>query len=256
METIHNFRDVGGQRTEDGLLVRRGMVYRSGSLARASDADLERLSSLGLRTVCDLRTHQERDDHPDRIPRHRGIRSLHIPVKVNQHDESGLLLRLLWLVFGRARRLDYGEVARKSYREYVTDFSPQFSAVMKVATEPQNLPMLIHCTAGKDRTGFACSLIQLTLGVSPEVVMADYLRSNNHLDRFKEVTLYKLRFLKLFGVSKQKILPLLEARSEYLEAAWDQISQDYGSVGGYVREGLGFSDEDTRRLKRLFLEEG
>ncbi|MFO7971356.1 MAG: tyrosine-protein phosphatase, partial [Desulfobacterales bacterium] len=82
------------------------------------------------------------------------------------------------------------------------------------------------------------------------------LRSNHHLDKFKEVTLYKLRFLKLFGVSKQKILPLLEARSEYLEAAWDQISQDYGSVGGYVREGLGFSDEDTRRLKRLFLQEG
>ncbi len=256
METIHNFRDVGGQRTEDGLLVRRGMVYRSGSLARASDADLERLSSLGLRTVCDLRTHQERDDHPDRIPRHRGIRSLHIPVKVNQHDESGLLLRLLWLVFGRARRLDYGEVARKSYREYVTDFSPQFSAVMKVATEPQNLPMLIHCTAGKDRTGLACGLIQLALGVSPQAVMEDYLRTNDHLDEFTEEMLNRFGFVRFFGVSREMVLPLFEARREYLEAAFDQIRRDYGTVSDYLREGLSFSDEDRRRLRRLLLEEG
>jgi len=256
MEAIHNFRDIGGSRTVEGRRVKRGVLYRSASLAYASPADLKELSSLGIRTVCDLRTHEERNDDPDRVPRHAGVRSVHVPIQVNHHNKPGVISRIAWLLFGKARRLDYEAIARESYREYVVDFRAEFASVMKMASEDHNLPLLIHCTAGKDRTGFACSLIQLTLGVSPEVVMADYLRSNNHLDRFKEVTLYKLRFLKLFGVSKQKILPLLEARSEYLEAAWDQISQDYGSVGGYVREGLGFSDEDTRRLKRLFLEEG
>lgn len=256
MEGIHNFRDVGGQRTEDDRLVKRGMLYRSGSLADASDADMERLSALGIRTICDLRTHQERDDNPSRIPRHAGIRALHVPVKVNQHDESGLLLRVLWLLFGKARRLDYGKLARESYREYVTDFRPQFSTVMKLTADDHNLPLLIHCTAGKDRTGFACSLIQLTLGVPPEAVVEDYLRSNEHLDAFTDRMLHKLRFASLFGLSREKLLPLFEARREYLEAAFDQIRDDYGTVSDYVREGLGISSKEVRRLKGLLLEDG
>jgi len=256
MEGIHNFRDVGGQRTEDDRLVKRGMLYRSGSLADASNADLERLSALGIRTICDLRTHQERDDNPSRLPRHAGIRVLHIPVKVNRHDESGLLLRALWLLFGKARKLDYGKLARESYREYVTDFRPQFSTVMKLAADDHNLPLLIHCTAGKDRTGFACSLIQLMLGVPPEAVLDDYLRSNDHLDAFTDGMLHKLRFASLFGLSREKLLPLFEARQEYLEAAFDQIRRDYGTVSDYVREGLEVSDAQVRRLRGLLLEEG
>ncbi len=256
MDSVHNFRDMGGQRTEDGLLVRRGMLYRSGSLADASDADLRRLSALGIRTICDLRTHQERSNHPDRVPRHAGIRTLHLPVKVDRHDESGLLPRLLWLLFGKARQLDYGELARESYREYVTDFRPQFSTVIKLAAEGHNLPMLVHCTAGKDRTGFASALIQLALGVPREAVLEDYLRSNDHLDDFMDGMVNKLRFASAFGLSREKLLPLFEARQDYLEAAFDQIRRDYGTVSDYLRDGLGFLDEDRRRLRRLLLEEG
>ncbi len=256
MEAIQNFRDVGGCRTVDGLLVRRGLLYRSASLALASRADLEELSSLGIRTICDLRTYEERDEARDRVPRHAAVRSVHIPIRVNHHKDLGVVSRLLWLLFGDGRRLDYESVARESYREYVTDFRSEFGAVMRLASEPHNLPLLIHCTAGKDRTGFACSLIQRTLGVSADVVLDDYLKSNDHLDRFREVTLHRLRFLKLFGISKQRILPLLEARSDYLEAAFDQIRAVHGTVDAYVSDGLGFSERETRRLKGLLLESG
>ncbi len=255
MERVHNFRDAGGHRTEEGLRVKRGVLYRSGNLAAASEADLQRLSSLGIRTVCDLRTYGERSNHPDRTPRHTGVRSIHIPIKVDQHNESGSISRLLWLLFGKARRLDYGDIVRKSYREYVTDFHAEFSTVLRLAAESHNLPLLIHCTAGKDRTGFACSLIQRTLGVPREQVMEDYLRSNEHLDEFTEEILNRFRFIRLFGVTRDKVLPLFEARSEYLEAAFDQIRRDYGTVGSYIRDGLSFSDQDRRRLKSLLLEE-
>lgn len=256
MEAIQNFRDVGGCRTVDGLLVRRGLLYRSASLAHASGADLEELSSLGVRTICDLRTYEERNEDPDRVPRHAGVRSVHIPIRVNHHKDLGMIARLLWLLFGNGRRLDYESVAIESYREYVTDFRSEFGSVIRLASESHNLPLLIHCTAGKDRTGFACSLIQRTLGVSADVVMEDYLKSNDHLDRFREVTLHRLRFLKLFGISKQKILPLLEARSDYLEAAFGQIRDVHGTLDDYVRGGLGFAERDTRRLKALLLEQG
>lgn len=256
MESIHNFRDVGGCRTEEGLLVKRGVLYRSGSLAEASAADVERLTRLGIRTICDLRTYREKSNHPDRTPRHSGVRSIHIPIKVDHHNESGSISRLLWLLFGNARRLDYGKLVRKSYREYVTDFRSEFSAVLRLAAESHNLPLLIHCTAGKDRTGFACSLIQRALGVSPEHVLDEYMRSNENLDAFTEEVLNRFRFVRLFGVTREKVLPLFEARSEYLEAAFDQISRDYGTLGSYLRDGLNFSDEDRRQLKQLLLEEG
>ena len=253
MEAIQNFRDIGGCRTTNGLVVRRGAVYRSASLAYASDSDLRELASLGVRTVCDLRTHEERTESPDRIPRHEGVRSLHIPIEVNHHTALGPIARLMWLLSGKAGRLDYEEIARESYREYVVDFRSEFASVIKLASEPHNLPLLIHCTAGKDRTGFICAVLQLTLGVPQEAVMEHYLQSNDHLDRFRKVTLDRVRFLKVFGVSKQKILPLLEVRSEYLEAALDQIRSDYGTVRDYVLEGLGLSDDDVGHLKRLLL---
>lgn len=255
MESIHNFRDVGGCRTEDGRLVRRGVLFRSGSLAATSPTDVERLAALDIRTICDLRTYGEKEDHPDRAPRHSGVRSIHIPIKVDRHNESGSIARLFWLLFGDARRLDYGKLVRKSYREYVTDFHSEFSTVLRLATESHNLPLLIHCTAGKDRTGFACALIQRALGVPPDHVMEDYMRSNEHLDAFTEEVLNRFRFVRLFGVTREKVLPLFEARTEYLEAAFDQISRDYGTIGSYLRDGLGFSDEDRRQLKKLLLEE-
>ncbi len=256
METIQNFRDVGGCRTADGLLVRRRLLYRSASLAHASQADLKALSSLGIRTICDLRTYDERNEAPERAPRHAGVRTVHIPIRVNHHKDLSVISRLVWLLFGDGRRLDYEAVARESYREYVSDFCSEFGSVMRLASEAHNLPLLIHCTAGKDRTGFACSLIQRILGVPADVVMDDYLKSNDHLDRFREMTLHRLRFLKWFGISKQRILPLLEARRDYLEAAFDQICDVHGTVEDYVREGLGFTARDTRRLKGLLLESG
>ena len=254
MEAIHNFRDVGGYRTQNGLVVKRGLLYRSGSLAEASDNDLAKLSSLGIRTVCDLRTHQERRKNPDRIPGNSNVKSVHIPIKAAMHNESGAIPQLFALLFGEARRLDYAQVAKQVYREYATGFRPEFSEIIKLAAEGSNLPILIHCTAGKDRTGLACGLIQLMLGVPLELVIHDYLLTNGRLHGFKDAMLSRLRILSIFGISREKFLPLFEARSEYLEAAFDQIRHEYGTVKNYVRDGLGFSDKDRLGLKDLLLE--
>jgi protein-tyrosine phosphatase len=252
MDRIHNFRDLGGHRTADGRQVKRGLLYRSASLADASDADLRALSALGIRTVCDLRTVQERADDPDRLP--DGISSLHLPIKVKSHNESGLLLQLAGWLFGGARRFKAGDGLSGFYREYVTDFRPIFSQVIRLAAERDNLPLLIHCTAGKDRTGFACALLQLLLGVPREAVMREYLLSNEHLGEFRAEQLRRFRFLRLIGLSQERIMPFLEVRQEYLEAALEQIARDWGDVENYAREGLGLSVEDRLKLSTLLLE--
>lgn len=254
MERIHNFRDFGGYKTLNGSMVRKGLLYRSGGLAHASDNDLKTILSLEIKTIIDLRTNQERNDNPERLPGTLTIKSIHLPIKVKMHDESGFIRQLLSLLFGKARKINYGEAMKGVYREYVTDFRSEFSAIIRLAADSANLPILIHCTGGKDRTGFACSLIQLILGAPVETVMYDYLKTNDYSHEMKDEIQKRLKKFSYFGISIAKFFPLLEARSEYLDAAYDQIKNDFGTVDDYVRNGLSFSDKDRYMLQNLLLE--
>ena len=255
MEAIPNFRDFGGYPTQNGLVIKKGLLYRSGSLARASERDLQALAALGIRTVCDLRTVKERQQEPDRLPAHLDINSVHIPITARRDTEAGQVRQLLSLLFGPGRGLDYGQFLTEFYREMVTDFNPELARVIRLVSDSRNLPVLIHCAAGKDRTGFACGLIQLLLGVPAELVMADYLRSNEGLDLFRAEMRRKFRLFLIVGPPRRRFLPLLEARREYLQAALEQINRSYGGLDDYARRGLGLSEKDRLGLNRLFLEE-
>ncbi len=254
MESINNFRDFGGYKTQDGSMIKRGLLYRCARLSNASDNDLKKISSLGIKTIIDLRTNKERSEHPDRIPDDSDIKSIHIPIKAKMHNESGFIHQLLSLIFGKARKMNFDQVLQEVYREYVTGFRPEFSRILRLAADSAYLPLLIHCTGGKDRTGFASSLIQLMLGVPLKLVMHDYLLTNGTLGEMKDRFRKRLRVFSLFGVTIEKLLPLFEARTQYLEAALDQIRNDFGSVDDYARQGLNFSDEDKMKLKNLLLE--
>jgi len=254
MEKIHNFRDFGGYKTQNELMIKQGLLYRSGSLANTSDNDLKKISALGIKTIIDLRTKKEKNNNPDRISDNSVTKSVHIPIKVTMHDESAFIWQLLSLLFGKARTIDYGEAMKQVYQEYVTDFSLEFSQIIRLVSQGSNLPILIHCAGGKDRTGFACCLIQLTVGVPVETVIYDYLKSNEYLNEAKDEFRNRLNKFSFFGVSAAKFIPIFEARREYLEAAFDQISSDFGSLDDYVRNGLGVSDEDRLRLNALLLE--
>jgi protein-tyrosine phosphatase len=255
MENIHNFRDFGGYRTGDGSVVKKGLLYRSGGLDQASENDLNELNSLGIRTVVDLRLAQERSQAPDRFPDHRDVQVVQLPMKRLVTPRSGYLDSFFSLLFGEARRLDFERVARQSYREYVTQYRDEISEILRLVSERRNLPVLIHCTAGKDRTGVVCSLLQRALGVPGELAMQDYMLSNECLNEYNRAMLKRLRFLPLLGVPKQKFIPLLEARKEYLQAIFDQIESEFGDLEEYFRDGLGFSEGERIRLKEILLEE-
>ncbi len=254
MDSIYNFRDFGGYATQQGSRIKTGLLYRSGDLAKASAHDIERLAALGIRTVCDLRTHGERRKHPDRLPEHHAIRTVHIPIKGKHHNDAPYIVQFASLVFGKGRRTEYAEALKAFYQEYVADFRAELSTILRLASDEENLPLLIHCTAGKDRTGMACGLLHLLLGTTPEIALHDYLLSNQYLREFQEDMLKRFATLRLFGVPMQRFMPIFEARQAYWEAAFAQIRNDYGSADAYLRDGLSISEEERRRFTALLLE--
>lgn len=253
MEAINNFRDFGGYKTKNGARLKAGLLYRSGDLSRATDTDLEHLHSLGIKTICDLRSEGERQMQPDRIPEAKPFTFFNIPMRpiVDYHARS--LHRLFSLMFGSERRTDYVAVSYQAYRDYATRYLPQLKALFQRISNPENLPVLIHCSAGKDRTGVVSSLIQLVLGVPFESAMDDYLKTNGNLNAYKADVFRKLSKLGYFGIPWKKLYaPLFAARTDFLNAALEQVKEEFGAVDEWFQRGLGFSEREKAVLVSVF----
>ena len=253
MELIHNFRDFGGYKTKNGSILKKGLLYRSGDLARASSADLEKISALGIKTICDLRSENERKIEPDRFPNVEPITFFNIPMRpiVDYHARSWG--RLFSLMFGEERRRDYIAESYKAYREYATGYLPQMKSLLKRISNPDNLPLLVHCSAGKDRTGVVTSLIQQMMGVSLETTMDDYLKTNENLVAFTKEKLEKISKLSYFGVPWKMYIPLFDARIDYLNAAYEQVKEEFGAFDDWMRSGLDFSEKEHVALAEVLL---
>ncbi|MEV7010119.1 tyrosine-protein phosphatase [Streptosporangium sp. NPDC051022] len=157
---LHNFRDVGGYAAEDGLRVRWRRLYRSDSLHRLADDDLGRFHALGVRTVIDLRHPEEieRQGRAPHGPRYHNLSLEHRFWNTEDYDpETGL---------ARFFADHYHEMARESRAE--------IGEALEVIAEADNAPVVIHCAAGKDRTGVLAALVLRLLGVPEEDVIADY----------------------------------------------------------------------------------
>jgi protein-tyrosine phosphatase len=138
------------------------------------------------------------------------------------------------------------------YRWFVT--SPvareTFGTALRLVATPDALPLLYHCTAGKDRTGWLSAIILSALGVDRATIEADYLRTN---DFNAAGNAYVLSVLANRIDDTSVLVPLLEARLAYLEAAFAQAEEAYGGMDGYLRDGLGFSDQARATLRATLL---
>ena len=253
MQGIHNFRDFGGYETKDGKVIKEGLLYRSGGLHKATDADLDELAALGIKTICDLRSEQERIKEPNRIPDVNAVTFFNISMRpiVDYHSRS--LKRLGSLMFGRERRIDYIAESYKAYRDYATGYLPQLRALFKRISNPENLPLLVHCSAGKDRTGVVSSLIQQMLGVPAEVTMDDYLITNQNMDIYNAEIMRQLSKLAYFGVPWKMYVPLFDARRDYLNAAFAQVKEEFGALENWMRNGVKFFEKDHEAFAKTFL---
>lgn len=250
LPSIANLRDIGGYRTTDGRWVKMGLLYRSDQLDRVSDADLAAIERLNLRFVVDLRTVSERTREPDRLP--RGSQPLVLDVAADSDGSLGGDMRKALSAIASGKGV---ALLTSANRDFVSLGSARraYATMLNRLSEPQGAPMLYHCTAGKDRTGWASAVVLTLLGVPRETVMADYLASNAFLERKNAATLQALA-RSGSPMDPAHLLPVLTVREAYLNAAFDEVEKRYGSFDVYARNGLGLSNEIIESLRKNYLQ--
>lgn len=249
LEGTDNFRDLGGYRTEDGRLVRTNLIFRSGHLGKLTDSDLDQLMKRGIRKIVDFRGPLEKEQDRNRIP--EGADYAEHPVDVAGADMQSEMKAML---MGR------GSSKMETYlvdvnRQFPRKYAPVFAAWLQdLARTDDAFPQVFHCTAGKDRTGFAAAILLRILGVDDETVMRDYLLSGELMaDSIKGILKHISIRYPIPGIAR-KIRPILGVAPSFLEAAFKTIEEDWGDFESFVSRGLGLGDQDVSALKERFLD--
>ena len=233
-----NFRDLGGYPTKDGRTVRWRQIFRSNHLGHLTGDDAAVLRKLGVKSAFDFRGTAERAEALCGLPE---ITVHSLPV------EPTVVAALRAIAAGGAplSTSHAVEVMRDSYRSYVQQNTPRYRTLFAHLLQ-DSAPLVIHCTAGKDRTGFACALILHTLGVSDEVISEDYLLTNRFYRR---------------DPNSGSDLPddvkqvLGSVQTSFLGAAFEAIDADYGDLETYLQKGLGIGAAEHAALTARYLQE-
>lgn len=248
---IHNFRDYGDYRAEGGR-IRRGILWRSGQHSEASAEDLERVHALGIATIVDLRGDSERRRHP--CLRHdafdgqvvfypgetAGLKGQAVHEEaarqiVTAADAHNAMVRLY-------RTLPWRPILAGTFRLYLRTLAERDGT------------SLLHCLAGKDRTGFAVALLHSLLGVHADDIMADYLLTNvaGDPERRIEAGAKLMRSRPGNTMEEAAIRTVMSVHPEFLETAFAEIRERHGTTAAYAEEVLGFTPQwRTQLLERL-----
>jgi protein-tyrosine phosphatase len=254
-----NARDLGGLPTADGRRVRTGVLYRSSALGRLADQDVAALGRLRLSCVVDLRDSSEIQVAPaDRLPTGPGQAVRHIPLFDPQHPVftylSAVLLGHRGTGYEGLRAQGTPAAMLHVYRWFVADAGARatIAAAVRVILAAGGAPVLFHCSAGKDRTGWLSAVLLETVGVPRDVVVEDYLSTNDYARSGTTAVMNAMR-ARGMAVDPAELLPVFEAREEYLAAAYGEVAERFGDLAGYVRDGLGLTGEELDTLRRLLV---
>ena len=251
-EGISNFRDLGGYATTQGRKIRWGKLYRSGNFAETSRADQKVLDGLTLKALIDFRSLAEKEEEPNQFAKSSTFKITEIPIMDGGDNSVGEEI---------IARFDSGDFSGfeptafmiEANREFAKTFTPQFSQFIQEVLKAKGQPIVWHCSAGKDRTGFAAAILLRILGVPDDVIMSDYMLSRDYAIAARQQELSLVRLLQ-GKEAADKIAVLLGVEEAWLQAAFDTIDEQYGSFDNYVHQALGLDDTDITTLRNTLLE--
>jgi len=252
--TVPNLRDVGGYKTADGKTVARGVAYRSDTFNPMSAEDKAKLARIGLKNDYDLRTTAEVKAKPDQMP--PGVAYHLLNVLADAKSAAPAELEALMHDPKKANvALGNGRIEAmfiEGYREFISlpSANQSYRTLFRDLANPAMAPGVFHCTTGKDRTGWAAAALLTLLGVPKDTVMADYMRTNDYtlpqfqreIDAFAAADGERGIALAIFGV-----------KPEYLEASFDQMRKQHGTIEKYFADGLGIDAAGQKTLRERFL---
>ncbi len=239
LEGATNVRDLGGYETVCGRRVRWRRMFRADGLHRLTPGDHRTLAALGIDTALDLRYGPERAGEPACLP--ASIPSVHIGLA----DKPAASLLETLDVGGVPSAAAAAAWLARSYTGYPEKYAPACGVVLRRLCAEDAQPLLFHCTAGKDRTGFTAAVVLEALGVPRGTIMEDYLLTNRYWDRGGR---------EPEGLPREIYEPVFSAREEYLAASWEALDRGYGGLDGWLDNAVGFGAADRETLRAALLE--
>ncbi|KAJ3107689.1 hypothetical protein HDU96_007821 [Phlyctochytrium bullatum] len=270
---VKNFRDVGGYpvfRTEGfaagvkGLAVKKGLLYRSASLGKATEAGFHTLKSLGIKKIFDTRSNVEitNDASVERLKAF-DMGRVHCPV-FSQEDFSPLAIGIRWKLYTEG-----SEGFSKAYTQILRAGGPSFRTILEgiAGTAPSNpstdsdvkdastsgLPAVVHCTAGKDRTGMFIALMLSFLGVEDDIIVRDYALTET-LISYSEAEITKFAEYTQGRMDNNAIRRMLGSSPDSMRKALALLRDEYGSARAYFLNHVGVSEETLRLIEEQLID--
>jgi len=244
LQGAHNFRDLGGYHTQDGRSLRWRQLFRSDDLSELTDADLVTLQALNLRSVIDLRSSRELIDKENRLPAGSTYRRIQI-------YKREPLLEYFWVAFFQRHLL--ASALGDNYIKLVENRAQTFGAVIRLLADLKNLPLVYHCSAGKDRTGIVCALTLSLLGVPDETIIADYSLSNLGYEHYYSEFIAGGR-LDGWGVPYEEFQPLFVVQPDWMRNLLEHIRKKYGTIENYLIQNAGLNQQELENIRENLLE--
>lgn len=239
-----NFRDLGGYRTEDGGEVRRGLVYRADSLHLLTTDDLAAIERLGLRSVFDLRSDEERSTHPNPIAEA-------VQLAVIGYQRSAGASRPAWFDDGV---VDGERILRDMYVGMLEHSAELLAQFFRSLISPTGLPTVFHCHAGKDRTGVIAALLLAALGVDRETILDDYELTSRY--RARDDSDESLQKLIDRGLPGEAAIGLIGTPRWAMADTLDAVDSTYGGIEAYLTGPVGLSAEELTGLRSVLVDQG
>lgn len=247
---LDNFRDLGGIKTQEGRYVNWGRFYRSDALNELLTSSFPYVEGLKINKVYDLRSEFEIATAKDNLPKE--ITYEHFPIFAD--DDSGMLQGLQQkLEKGALTQADAEELMMETYKSFANDDSEKFNNLLHQVIIQDNHPNIFHCTAGKDRTGYTAAMILAILKVDRQTILDEYDMTNFYTEA--KIKSYMANASKLgMGdkIEPAAIEAIMSVNKKYLEASFEIIDKKYGGIDSYIKNQLGFSDQDRQNIINTF----